>query len=383
MKRELKDLLWSEVAFLTFEINSTLRKFTENAQEYDESVSELLRSVTVHEFPAIVIFPKDCAAGKLVLHLIRSLPFEELGRRHGISMNGKARASLTRLVVDIKLWHEFTVEDIRPVHEAYTAHKAKGGGCPKVNELADLIVTEVIYDVKRLKLMMSNKSLQPTILQHVIDLYRRVEKREKLNEHLKSDLDDSKETIRLLEEGICFAQRNLEASERRVSAQKCQRSKASNRFNSTIDALNLESSSISTRLKKNYGYARMKLTKGTNRLKKEKLQISEQKNTYLNSTIKLAIFEQLRISITKLNEFNSIESIRIVLCTILPLVIPEDQVRKQNSISKSGIAMALGFNEKSLIGKHVFEKSLELHSALNGGTNTVQYIENAVVPITR
>jgi hypothetical protein len=31
----------------------------------------------------------------------------------------------------------------------------------------------------------------------------------------------------------------------------------------------------------------------------------------------------------------------------------------------------------------VFERSLELHSALNGGTNTVQYIENAVVPITR
>lgn len=64
-------------------------------------------------------------------------------------MNGKAKSSLTRLVVDIRLWHEFTVEDIRPVHEAYTAHKAKGGGCPKVNELANSTVTEVIYDVKR------------------------------------------------------------------------------------------------------------------------------------------------------------------------------------------------------------------------------------------
>jgi hypothetical protein len=68
---------------------------------------------------------------------------------------------------------------------------------------------------------------------------------------------------------------------------------------------------------------------------------------------------------------------RKILCTILPLVIPD--VRKQNSISKSGIAMALGFNEKNLIGKHVFERSLELHTALNEGTNAVQYIENAVV----
>jgi hypothetical protein len=80
----------------------------------------------------------------------------------------------------------------------------------------------------------------------VINLYKRVEEREKLNIYLKNDLDDSKEVIRLLEEGICFAQRNLEASERRVSAQKCQRRKASNRFNSTIDALILESSSMRT-----------------------------------------------------------------------------------------------------------------------------------------
>jgi hypothetical protein len=142
---------------MTFEINSTLRKVVKNAQEYDESVSELIRSITVHEFPIIVIFPKDCTAKKRVLHLIRSLSFEELGRRHGISMNGKARASLTRLVVDVKLWHDFTVEDIRPVHEAYTAHKAKGGGCPKVDELADSTVTEEIYEFKRLKFMVSNK----------------------------------------------------------------------------------------------------------------------------------------------------------------------------------------------------------------------------------
>jgi hypothetical protein len=71
------------------------------------------------------------------------------------------------------------------------------------------------------------------------------------------------------------------------------------------------------------------------------------------------------------------------LCTILPLVIPEEQVSKKDSVSKSGIAVVLGFNEKNLIEKHVFERSLEHHRALDGGTNTVQYIENAAVPITR
>jgi hypothetical protein len=251
MKRELKELLSSEVAFLTFEINSTLRSFTENVQEYDESIPELIRSVTIHEFPIIVIFSKDCAAGKLVLHLIRSLLSEELGRKHGISMNGKARGSLTRIVVDVKIWHEFTVEEIRPVHDAYISCKARGASCPINNLLVTSTDTELIYDKQRLKFMISNKTFHPTVLQHVMDLYDRVKERERSSKDLLNDLDDCKESIRMLEEGICFAKRNLEASERRVSAQKGQRSKASNKFNKTIDALNLESSSVSTCLKKN------------------------------------------------------------------------------------------------------------------------------------
>ena len=58
------------------------------------------------------------------------------------------------------------------------------------------------------------------------------------------DLEDSRESIRLLEEGIHFAQKNLEACERRVSAQKGQRNKANSRFATTIEALNLEASYI-------------------------------------------------------------------------------------------------------------------------------------------
>lgn len=51
-----------------------LGKFVENVQEYDESVPEIIRSVKVHEFPLIVIFPKDSTAGEMILHLIRNPP---------------------------------------------------------------------------------------------------------------------------------------------------------------------------------------------------------------------------------------------------------------------------------------------------------------------
>ena len=93
MKRELWDLLWSEVALITFEINSTLNKFRDNVQEFDPSVPEIIRAVEVHEFPIIVIFPKDDNVMKLILYMIRHVSFAELGAKHGLSMNWKARGS--------------------------------------------------------------------------------------------------------------------------------------------------------------------------------------------------------------------------------------------------------------------------------------------------
>jgi hypothetical protein len=92
MKRELQDLLWSEIATLTFEINAALRNFSENVQEYDDTIPELLRAVQIHEVPLIVIFPKDGSAGKLILHMIKHASFAELGDKNGLSMNGKVRA---------------------------------------------------------------------------------------------------------------------------------------------------------------------------------------------------------------------------------------------------------------------------------------------------
>jgi hypothetical protein len=187
----------------------------------------------------------------------------------------------------------------------------------------------------------------------------------------------------MLEEGVCFAQRNLEACERRVSAQKGQRNKANNRFESTIEALNLEAGYTNSALRKNFGYAQMKFTKGHIRLEKEKMSLSAQKTVVASSGIKLAVFEQLRSSIAKLNRLNSIESMRRILCVVLPLVIPVDEMRKGTITSKASIAEILGFNEKSIIGKHVFERSQALHTSMQNNLNEVQIFQDAVLPVKR
>ena len=141
----------------------------------------------------------------------------------------------------------------------------------------------------------------------------------------------------MLEEGICFAQRNLEACERRVSAEKGQRNKANNRFVSTIEALNFETISSRATLRKDCGYAKMKLTKGVNRFERGELLLSEQKVVTSGSSLKLAVFKQHRVSIKKWNRFNLTESIRRILCVVLPLVIPPEGMRKTTAASKASV----------------------------------------------
>lgn len=277
MKRELWELLWSEVAQITFDINKALRSFCANVQEYDTSVPEILRAVQFHEFPIMVIFPKDGSTGKLILHIIKHLSFTELGEKHGLSMNGKSRGLLTRLVVDVARWYEFTIEELKPVYESMNSSNEKRAQSSDVGIPLAFSAPEVIYEYKRLKVLISNKSFQPSMIQHILNLYERVSGRDAENKSLKTELEEMNESVRLLEEGICFAQRNLEACERRVSAQKGQRNKANNRFALTIEALNLEAISSRVVFRKDCGYAKMKLTKGLNRLEKEELLLSEQK----------------------------------------------------------------------------------------------------------
>ena len=170
MKRELRDLLWGEVAQLTFEVNSALRGFCHDVQEYDTSIPEIIRAVEKHEFPMIVIFPKDCSAGKLILHLIKHLSFEELGAKHGVTMNGKARGSLTRIVVNVSRWHEFKIEELRPVHESMAASSIKRVLTLPSEEATESTSIELAYESKRLKLLISDKSFISSVLEHILDL---------------------------------------------------------------------------------------------------------------------------------------------------------------------------------------------------------------------
>lgn len=100
-----------------------------------------------------------------------------------------------------------------------------------------------------------------------------------------------------------------------------------------------------------------------------------------SSSVKLAIFKLLRRSVTKLNRLNSTEPIRRILCVVLPLVFRTEEIRKTLVSSKAPIAELLGFNEKSILGKHVFEKSQGLHTAMQSNAKELNNFEDAVLPV--
>ena len=92
--------------------------------------------------------------------------------RSGLSMNGKGRGSLTRIVVNVARWQEFKIEELRPVYESMAQSNVK-----RVSTLPPTS-PELVYETKRLKLLISNKSFHSSILEHILDLYERVMKRD-------------------------------------------------------------------------------------------------------------------------------------------------------------------------------------------------------------
>lgn len=95
------------------------------------------------------------------------------------------------------------------MYESMTLSSAKRVSTLPVEKSAEYSFPELVYETKRLKLLISNKSFHSSILEHILDLYQRVMKRDASYQALEYDLEDSRESVRLLEQGIHFAQKNV------------------------------------------------------------------------------------------------------------------------------------------------------------------------------
>ena len=96
-------------------------------------------------------------------------------------------------------------------------------------------------------------------------------------------------------------------------------------------------------------------TKNATTLKREKEKFNnENLIEYPKISLQLIIFDNIKGNIQLLNKYNSYESVKVFLCTLLTILIPATEKRMTENSLNHAICNLLGLNNKSLLMKHVF-----------------------------
>ena len=138
---------------------------------------------------------------------------------------------------------------------------------------------------------------------------------------------------------------------------------------------------------KQHGYNKMVATKNSNMLGREKNKLKQDQKELSVSKISLPllIFDCLKESVPLLNKHKNNKSLRSILSTLIPLLIPSRLERTELNHSNHSIGNMLGFNEKSRIAKHYFERSDEIYKLklMKKEDLTTKMIEDVLTPLER
>jgi hypothetical protein len=145
-------------------------------------------------------------------------------------------------------------------------------------------------------------------------------------------------------------------------------------------------------LKKNLGVLKMTLTKRSNstRDKDEAIELeAEERSQYerdeTTKNLKLILFNHMSSNLMIINKYNQHESMRKLMCSILPLMLPPASLLIKENISKADIVKLLATNGRSKLIEHCFNKAdiLESNKESNNKSPTLLMIEDAIKPIDR
>lgn len=339
------------------------------------------------EFSLMEIFPNDDnVTSSFLLFLASNNVFSNLASEHGISINGRCRGQATRLMINIREWRLFTVKDLQEAYTIFLERRQKkdqNSGVVKECKVVEIKQLEVNV----LKRLLGQKGSKDGLLQHIIETYGMLSE---ANDHIKEMEIDQKEmsdTIDSLKITIRREQKKSENAKRSISAQKGMITKRLNALD--LETTNREKewcNSISKIAKQN-GYNKMVATKNSNMLVREKNKIrqDQKNNSFSKISLPLLIFDCLKESISLLNTHKNNKSLRSILSTLIPLLIPSSSKRIEQNHSNHSIGNLLGFNEKSKAAKHYFDRSVEINKLklIKKENLTVQMIEDILTPLER
>lgn len=180
---------------------------------------------------------------------------------------------------------------------------------------------------------------------------------------IESDQREMFATIDSLKVAIRREQQKTATAKRSITAQKGMITKRLNALDLETSNLDTEWISLTSKLSKECGYNKMIATKNSN-TSERKMNIMKENNIEITKSkisLPLLIFDCLKESVALLNIHKNCKSLRSTLSTIIPLIIPSSTKRTEQSHSNHSIGNLLGFNEKSRIAKHYFERSDVIH----------------------
>ena len=181
----------------------------------------------------------------------------------------------------------------------------------------------------------------------------------------KSEIKELENLVRLHEESIFTCNMKLANADRRIAVEKGLKTRSSEKYSGIIEAMNLESSSKEKlmnnreiKMSRDRGVIKMISTKHAITMNREKSSLAKTKEFYDSHKVSLPLllFDNLLEKIKVIQQFNTHESMRVVLCTVLSLMIPSLQKRVNGNAAKNSICNLLGLSDKSSLTKHIFNR---------------------------
>ena len=386
-KRKHGKSLTIDIGDVAFVINRSIRQCI---FDFETSVCSENRSTAkslLAEFSLMEIFPNDdMVTSSFLLFLASNQTYSNIANDHGITINGRCRGQATRIMINVREWKLFTVKNLQEAYVTFLAKRARKDDNDNVAKEVKIREFKQL-DINVLKRLLGQKGNKDGLLLHITETYEKLREADEQIKVMETDQKELCETIDSLKITIRREQRKLENTKRSISAQKGVITKR-------LNALDLETSNRDTewnnsvsKITKQQGYNKMIATKNMNMLEREK---NKMKNNVLRTqtskiSLPLLIFDCLKESVTLLNKFKNNKKLRAMLSTFIPLIIPDSSERKEQSHSNHSIGNLLGFNEKSSIAKHYFERSNEIHKLkqISRGELTVKMIEDVLLPLER
>ena len=376
-----------DIGDLTFVINRSIRLCIFDFETSLHLGSAASGKSLLAEFSLMEIFPNDdIVTSSFLLFLASNNVYSNLASEHGISINGRCRGQATRMMINVREWRLFTSRDLQEAYTIFLERRQKKDQNSSAEKEHKIIEVKQL-EVNVLKRLLGQKGSKDGLLLHITETYGRLCE---ATDHIKGMEIEQKEmcdTIESLKITIRREQKKTENAKRSISAQKGMITKR-------LNALDLETSNREkewcnsvSKITKQHGYNKMVATKNSNMLEREKNKLKEdqKKNSFAKISLPLLIFDCLKESISLLNTHKNNKSLRTILSTLIPLLIPSSSKRIEQSHSNHSIGNLLGFNEKSKIAKHYFERSEKINKLklIQKENLTVQMIEDVLTPLER